>query len=51
MFTATTDESQLKLCDAVSIAVPTPLSKTRDPDMSFVQAATDTIARNCHQGC
>ncbi|MFN8574595.1 MAG: nucleotide sugar dehydrogenase [Gemmatimonadaceae bacterium] len=49
-FVATADESQLKKCDAVSIAVPTPLSKTRDPDMSFVQAATEAIARNCHPG-
>jgi UDP-N-acetyl-D-glucosamine dehydrogenase len=34
----------------VSIAVPTPLSKTRDPDMSYVQAATDAIARQAHAG-
>src|SRR5687768_16197168 len=32
-FEATTDESALGRCDAISIAVPTPLSKTRDPDM------------------
>src|SRR5512145_2666571 len=38
---ATTDEKQLHRCDAISIAVPTPLSKTRDPDMSFVNAATE----------
>jgi UDP-N-acetyl-D-glucosamine dehydrogenase len=37
-------------CDAISIAVPTPLSKTRDPDMSYVQAATDAIARHCKAG-
>jgi len=49
-FVATAEEGRLKECDAVSIAVPTPLSKTRDPDMSFVQAATEAIARNCHPG-
>ncbi|MGQ0537608.1 MAG: nucleotide sugar dehydrogenase [Gemmatimonadaceae bacterium] len=49
-FVATTDEACLARCDAISIAVPTPLSKTRDPDMSFVQAATDTIARHAHAG-
>ena len=49
-FVATTEEGRLKECDAISIAVPTPLSKTRDPDMSFVQAATEAIARNCHPG-
>jgi UDP-N-acetyl-D-glucosamine dehydrogenase len=49
-FEATTVESRLSECDAVSIAVPTPLSKTRDPDMSYVQQATDAIARNCRPG-
>lgn len=49
-FIATADEPRLKECDAISIAVPTPLSKTRDPDMSYVQAATEAIARNCHPG-
>lgn len=49
-FEATTVEARLAECDAVSIAVPTPLSKTRDPDMSYVQQATDAIARNCRPG-
>jgi UDP-N-acetyl-D-glucosamine dehydrogenase len=49
-FVATTDEARLRECDAISIAVPTPLSKTRDPDMSYVNAATETIARNAHAG-
>lgn len=48
LFEATTDESALGRCDAISIAVPTPLSKTRDPDMKYVQAATEAIARNAH---
>jgi UDP-N-acetyl-D-glucosamine dehydrogenase len=34
----------------VSIAVPTPLVKTRDPDMSYVDKATDTIAEHCRPG-
>ncbi len=50
LFEATTDQKQLSRCDAVSIAVPTPLSKTRDPDMSYVNAATETVARNSHPG-
>jgi UDP-N-acetyl-D-glucosamine dehydrogenase len=50
LFEATTDERALQRCDAISIAVPTPLSKTRDPDMSYVNAATETIARNSHPG-
>ncbi|HEV3485802.1 MAG TPA: NAD(P)-binding domain-containing protein, partial [Vicinamibacterales bacterium] len=50
MFEATTDERRLAEVDAISIAVPTPLSKTRDPDMSYVLAARDTVARNAHAG-
>ena len=49
-FVATTVEARLKDCDAISIAVPTPLSKTRDPDMSFVLAAADAIARQARAG-
>ncbi len=49
-FEATTDESRMQEMDAVSIAVPTPLAKTRDPDMGFVIAAADAIGRNCRPG-
>jgi UDP-N-acetyl-D-glucosamine dehydrogenase len=49
-FVATADEARLKECDAISIAVPTPLSKTRDPDMAFVLSAADAIARQAHPG-
>ena len=44
-FTATTDFSVLRRLDAVSICVPTPLRKTKDPDISFIAAATDQVAR------
>jgi UDP-N-acetyl-D-glucosamine dehydrogenase len=50
LFEATTDESRLKEADAISIAVPTPLGKTRDPDMSFVIAAADAVSRAAHKG-
>jgi UDP-N-acetyl-D-glucosamine dehydrogenase len=49
-FEATSDAVRLAEVDAVSIAVPTPLVKTRDPDMSYVDKATDTIAANCRPG-
>ncbi len=49
-FEATDDEARLREMDAISIAVPTPLAKTRDPDMTYVIAAADAIARNCHPG-
>ncbi len=49
-FKATTDFSVLKNMDAVSICVPTPLRKTGDPDMSFIMAATDELAKYMHKG-
>jgi UDP-N-acetyl-D-glucosamine dehydrogenase len=49
-FEATADEARLMEMDAISIAVPTPLAKTRDPDMTYVIAAADAIARNAHPG-
>ena len=49
-FEATSDESRMQEMDAISIAVPTPLAKTRDPDMGYVLAAADAIGRNCRPG-
>ena len=50
LFEATTDQERLRQADAISIAVPTPLGKTRDPDMSYVIAAADTVSRTAHKG-
>ncbi len=47
---ATTDAAQLGGCDTVSICVPTPLSKTRDPDVSYVLAATEAVAAALRPG-
>jgi UDP-N-acetyl-D-glucosamine dehydrogenase len=47
---ATTDMTRLAEADIISICVPTPLSKTRDPDISYVQAATDAVAANLRRG-
>jgi UDP-N-acetyl-D-glucosamine dehydrogenase len=47
---ATADAAVLGTLDAISIAVPTPLAKTRDPDMSYVVSATDTVARTARPG-
>jgi len=47
---ATTDMARLAECDAISICVPTPLSKTRDPDVSFILAATDAVAAALRPG-
>jgi UDP-N-acetyl-D-glucosamine dehydrogenase len=50
LLSATTDYSVLKDVDAISICVPTPLRKTKDPDMSYVIAAADEVARYSHKG-
>ena len=47
---ATTKYGVLGECDAVSICVPTPLSKTRDPDLSYVVSAADAVAEYVHAG-
>ena len=47
---ATADSARLAEVDAISIAVPTPLAKTRDPDMSYVLSATETVAKTAHAG-
>ena len=44
------DFADLALADAVSICVPTPLGKTRDPDVSYIAAATEQIARHLRPG-
>ena len=47
---ATTDMSRLSECDAISICVPTPLSKTRDPDVSFIFSATEAVGKGLRPG-
>ena len=49
-FRATTKAMDMSKADALSIAVPTPLGKTHDPDMSYVQAAAQTVAEVAHPG-
>jgi len=49
-FGATTDFDEMAEMDVVSICVPTPLSKTRDPDMSYVLQATQAVARTLRKG-
>jgi UDP-N-acetyl-D-glucosamine dehydrogenase len=47
---ATTDYDELRDCDAILIALPTPLSKQREPDLSIVTGAVDEIARRLRPG-
>src|SRR5229473_2426222 len=44
-FQATTDFSVVKTLDTINIAVPTPLRKTKDPDMSFIVSACQETAK------
>ncbi|MFW6198397.1 MAG: nucleotide sugar dehydrogenase [Acidobacteriota bacterium] len=47
---ATTDPGVLQEADTVHICVPTPLGKTRDPDVSFVNAAATEVSLHFHPG-
>jgi UDP-N-acetyl-D-glucosamine dehydrogenase len=49
-FSATTDYAALERCDAAIICVPTPLNKTRDPDVRFLIAAGEATAKHVHPG-
>src|SRR5579871_6090313 len=45
---ATTDFDVLRDLDTVNICVPTPLRKTKDPDMSYIVSSAEEIARHLH---
>jgi UDP-N-acetyl-D-glucosamine dehydrogenase len=45
-YKASTDAAVLDGCDVIVIAVPTPLDEARNPDLSYVHAAADLIAKN-----
>lgn len=47
---ATTDFAAISELDTINIAVPTPLRKTKDPDMSYVVSASQKIAEYLHPG-
>ena len=47
---ATTDMGRLADCDAISICVPTPLSKTRDPDVSHILDAARAVGATLRPG-
>ncbi len=43
LLSATTDFSRVAECDCVAICVPTPLDEMKEPDTSYMEAATDSI--------
>jgi UDP-N-acetyl-D-glucosamine dehydrogenase len=49
-FAATTDFSRLKECESIIICVPTPLSKNREPDISYIIQTATSIAPYIQKG-
>jgi UDPglucose 6-dehydrogenase/UDP-N-acetyl-D-galactosamine dehydrogenase len=47
----TDDPGAIKNADFVIIAVPTPVTKLKDPDLSHIESAARTIGRNLKRGC
>ena len=47
---ATVEFGHLKNCDAIIICVPTPLRKTKEPDVSYILAAAEEIKKNLRRG-
>jgi UDP-N-acetyl-D-glucosamine dehydrogenase len=47
---ATTDMAELAACDVINVCVPTPLTKTKDPDFSFMAAAVEEIRKRLRAG-
>ena len=50
LLTATTDFSALREVDTINICVPTPLRKTKDPDISYIVSAVQEIKKTLHRG-
>jgi UDP-N-acetyl-D-glucosamine dehydrogenase len=47
---ATTDQSRIKEVDAICICVPTPLTKTKDPELSYVISESEVVSRYLQKG-
>ncbi len=47
---ATTDQSRIKEVDAICICVPTPLTKTKEPELSYVISESETVSKYLQQG-
>ena len=50
LLTGTVDSGVLATADAISICVPTPLGKSKDPDISYIVSASEAIGRHAHPG-
>jgi len=50
LLSASVESSVISECNSVNICVPTPLGKTQDPDISFIDASVDVIIPYMHDG-
>jgi len=50
LLSASVESSVISECNSVNICVPTPLGKTQDPDISFIDASVDAIVPFMHDG-
>lgn len=50
LFEATDDFSRLSNCDAIIVAVPTPLTEKKEPDLTYVLATAETIQKYLRRG-
>jgi UDP-N-acetyl-D-glucosamine dehydrogenase len=50
-FMVTHDVASLSRADTVSICVPTPLRKTKDPDLRYIMSAANDVAKHIRPGC
>lgn len=50
LFSATADFSKLSECDAILIAVPTPLNKNREPEMEYIVSTSEAIYPHLRKG-
>ena len=49
-FTFTADPSKIKHADFVIVAVPTPVTKSKEPDLRYVKSAVETVGNNLKSG-
>jgi len=47
---ATTDYDEIKNLDIVTICVPTPLDKNKQPDLTFIRNSAQEVAKRLHAG-
>jgi UDP-N-acetyl-D-glucosamine dehydrogenase len=49
-FSATTDFGELSRCDVINVCVPTPLTRSKDPDVSHMASAMEEIRKRLRSG-